>query len=135
MINFKNRINLYANISILLAEDNSLNRDMMIKVLDKMGYNNVTTVNDGDEAIQKYNENKYDILLLDNQMPNVSGIEVCKYIRMKNPTQTLIILTADPISFFSEDIQIMDDFCRKPIKMVDIDNLLQKWGEIIFKRT
>ena len=134
MIDFNLRKNQYANLSILLAEDNNLNRNMMVKILQKMGYNNLVVVNDGKEAIEKYNSFKFDLILLDNKMPNINGLDVCKYIREKDNEQIIIILSADPIEFFSNNEQeLINDFCRKPIKMLDIDIILQKWGKKLIK--
>jgi len=134
MIDFNLRKNQYANLSILLAEDNNLNRNMMVKILQKMGYDNLVVVNDGKEAIEKYNNFKFDLILLDNKMPNINGLDVCKYIREKDTDQIIIILSADPIEFFSNnEKELINDFCRKPIKMLDIDNILQKWGEKLIK--
>jgi len=134
MIDFNLRKNQYANLSILLAEDNNLNRNMMVKILQKMGYDNLVVVNDGKEAIEKYNNFKFDLILLDNKMPNINGLDVCKYIREKDTDQIIIILSADPIEFFSNnEKELINDFCRKPIKMLDIDIILQKWGKKLFK--
>lgn len=134
MIDFNLRKNKYANLSILLAEDNNLNRNMMVKILQKMGYDNLIVVNDGKEAIEKYNTFKFDLILLDNKMPNINGLDVCKYIRERDTEQIIIILSADPIDFFTNnEKELINDFCRKPIKMLDIDNILQKWGEKLIK--
>lgn len=71
-------------IKILIAEDVSYNLDMLVKMLDSIGYKNVDTCSDGLQAIEKIKNNKYNILLLDLKMPIKDGFEVASFIRENN---------------------------------------------------
>lgn len=73
------------DVSILVAEDNNFNSDILIKMLGTIGYNKVEIARDGSEAVnmidEKYKKNEpYNVLLLDLKMPVMNGIEVSEHI-------------------------------------------------------
>lgn len=80
---------------ILIAEDESSIRDFIVINLKRSGYEVVEAEN-GREAIDKYNEcaGDIDIALLDIMMPELDGLEVCKYLRKQSSTIGIIMLTA-----------------------------------------
>lgn len=80
---------------ILIAEDESSIRDFIVINLKRSGYEVIEAEN-GREAIEKYNEcnGDIDIVLLDIMMPEIDGLEVCKYLREQSSTVGIIILTA-----------------------------------------
>ena len=67
-------------LNILMAEDSELNREYMSFILEKAGHN-AHIVADGKEAIQAFEPGKYDLVILDIQMPDISGLETAKRIR------------------------------------------------------
>lgn len=80
---------------ILIAEDEASIRDFIVINLRRSGYKVIEAAN-GEEAIQKYNENinDIDVVILDIMMPGVDGLEVCKYIRNKSKRVGIVMLTA-----------------------------------------
>jgi len=83
--------------SILVADDNRTNRNIMSTVLEAAGHH-VTMVTDGDETIDALEEGQFDILLLDVNMPRLNGIDTCKMWRqIEGPRARLPIIgvTAD----------------------------------------
>ena len=80
---------------ILIAEDETAIRDFIVINLKRSGYEVVEAEN-GRQAIEKYNacDGDFDIALLDIMMPEVDGLEVCKYLRQKSSTIGIIMLTA-----------------------------------------
>ncbi len=80
---------------ILVAEDESAIRDFIVINLKRSGYD-VTEAENGRIAIEKYDEcdGDFDIALLDIMMPEIDGLEVCKYLRQKSSTIGIIMLTA-----------------------------------------
>lgn len=80
---------------ILIAEDESAIRDFIVINLKRSGYEVVEAEN-GRVAIEKYDEcnGDFDIALLDIMMPEVDGLEVCKYLRQKSRTIGIMMLTA-----------------------------------------
>ncbi len=80
---------------ILIAEDEAVIRDFIVINLRRSGYEVVEAEN-GRVAIEKYDEcnGDFDIALLDIMMPEVDGLEVCKYLRQKSSTLGIMMLTA-----------------------------------------
>ncbi len=80
---------------ILVAEDETAIREFVVINLKRSGYEVIEAEN-GREAIDKYNQcsGDVDIALLDIMMPEMDGLEVCKYLRQKSSTIGIIMLTA-----------------------------------------
>ncbi|MBR5233390.1 MAG: response regulator transcription factor [Clostridia bacterium] len=80
---------------VLIAEDEAVIRDFIVINLKRNGYEVVEAEN-GRVAIEKYDEcnGDFDIALLDIMMPEVDGLEVCKYLRQKSSTIGIMMLTA-----------------------------------------
>ena len=103
------------SISILVAEDDPNILTGLVDTLESEGYK-VTTASNGEEALGLFESDKYDLLLLDIMMPEVSGYDVCKQIRSKDENTPIIMLTAK-----SEEIDKVvglqlgaDDYISKP---------------------
>lgn len=108
---------------ILVAEDEQAIRDFVILNLNRAGYDVIATKN-GKEAIEKYEENNgsFDMALLDIMMPEVDGIQVCKYLRAKDNTIGIIMLTAktqemDKVTGFFVGA---DDYITKPFSISEL---------------
>lgn len=122
-----------SNMKILLAEDNTVNQIYLKHFLEKQGYK-ISLAENGKIAAEKFMEDEYNAILMDIQMPIMSGLDATKIIRdyeEKNCAKTtpILALTAsvthnDKEMFLNSG---MDYFCPKP---VDIANLLQILSEI-----
>jgi signal transduction histidine kinase/CheY-like chemotaxis protein len=113
-INFKNR-------KILLVEDNKANQ-MYMKVLFKKMNLEFNIANDGLEAIEAFKENKYDLILMDENMPNLNGMEATKRILSIEKEQSLkhtpiVALTANSLKGDREKFLKagLDEYLTKPI--------------------
>jgi len=96
-------------LNILVAEDNVFTATQYTRVLEKNGHK-VTIAKDGQECIEKYSSelsktefdsldrNPFDVVLLDNNMPRKSGVEVAKEILDKRPNQRIIFASAYDIN-------------------------------------
>ena len=83
--------------SVLVADDNRTNRQILATILEAAGHA-VTTVTDGDEALDALEEEQFDILLLDVNMPRLNGIEMCRMWRQIEGGRThlpIVGVTAD----------------------------------------
>ena len=80
---------------ILVAEDETAIREFIVINLIRSGYE-VVEAHNGREAVEKYEEcaGDFDIALLDIMMPEMDGLEVCKYLRQKSSTIGIVMLTA-----------------------------------------
>lgn len=120
----------YSDIKILLAEDNMINRKVVLKHLEKLGVKANVAV-DGVEAVNKAKNSDYDLILMDLHMPNLDGVGATKKIKSLNliNSPVIIALTA---SVMEEDrvrcLQAgMQDFLTKPIKSEDLQRILVKY--------
>ena len=114
-------------IRILLAEDNVINQRVATKMLEKYGYE-VDLANDGAEALAAIRNNRYDLVLMDIQMPELSGLEVTERVRSEGESCPIVALTANA---FEEDRQAclsvgMDAYISKPIRNETLDHVIQQ---------
>jgi CheY-like chemotaxis protein len=116
-------------LRILLAEDNVVNQRLTIRVLSKLGYKNIDIAQTGLEAIEKFNEQFYEVILMDVQMPEMDGLEATRLIRLKQYHQPVIIsMTANAMQ---DDREMclkagMDSYISKPIKLEELVGALIK---------
>ncbi|MEO7991302.1 MAG: two-component regulator propeller domain-containing protein [Chryseolinea sp.] len=118
-------------LRILIAEDNPINQKLAIRVLNKLGYQQIEVAQNGLEAVEKFNESFYDVILMDVQMPEMDGLEATRMIRLKHHLQPVIIsMTANAMQGDQEECikAGMDDYISKPIKLEIVVNLLEKWA-------
>lgn len=121
-------------LRILLAEDNPVNQKLTARVLSKLGYHQLDIAQTGLEALEKFEEQFYDIILMDVQMPEMDGLEASRMIRMKHYHQPVIIsMTANAMQSDREECinAGMDDYISKPVKFDILVSMLEKWGEAI----
>lgn len=81
---------------ILLAEDNSINQDVAVEILTKSGYECRVVVN-GKEAVKAVQEEEHDLVLMDCQMPVMSGLEATQLIRRAEKDGTIVRAAPIPI--------------------------------------
>jgi two-component system CheB/CheR fusion protein len=105
------------NIKVLVVEDIALNQLLMKTLLDDFGFEQEIAVN-GKIAIEKLQQKKYDIILMDLQMPEMNGFEATEYIRNNMKLNIPIIaLTADVTTVDLEKCKAvgMNDYIAKPV--------------------
>ena len=117
--------------SILLAEDNAVNQKLATKLLTKAGYR-VEIANNGKEALDIYlsSPEKYDVILMDIQMPELNGLETTKILRSKGFEQIPIIaMTANTMESDRKNCleSGMNDYISKPIRREVVFQILKKW--------
>lgn len=118
---------------ILLAEDNITNQDLVITLLNKMGYK-IDAVENGRKVLEMLDRKKYDIILMDIQMPVMNGLEATKIICERYPEHErpkIIAITANAMAGDRERYLNagMVDYLPKPIKFKDVQSVLIKWGK------
>ncbi|MEO5684700.1 MAG: two-component regulator propeller domain-containing protein [Chitinophagaceae bacterium] len=117
-------------LRILIAEDNPINQQLAMIVLTKMGYEPELAEN-GQQAVDKQQDEQYDIILMDVQMPEMDGMEAARVIRGKQKVQPIIIaMTANAMQGDREDClgAGMNDYICKPFKPQDIAAMIVKWA-------
>ncbi|RYY29915.1 MAG: response regulator [Sphingobacteriaceae bacterium] len=113
---------------ILIAEDNLINQKLIIRVLNKLGYEPVLAGN-GLEVLEKLNETFYDLIFMDISMPEMDGMEATRLIRTGFEKQPLIIaMTANAMAQDKEACLKagMDEYISKPFKIDELMLLMEK---------
>ncbi|HAQ21063.1 MAG TPA: response regulator [Prolixibacteraceae bacterium] len=111
------------NLKILLAEDDKINQRIMILTFRHMGVK-CDIASNGKEALEMYQQNLYNLILMDMQMPVMNGLEASRQIRAfeKETGQInrvfIVALTGNDISDKKEECLEagMDDFMEKPLQ-------------------
>ncbi len=116
----------------LIADDYTANQEMLQEMLELLGFR-VDVAGDGAQALQLYQENHYDIILMDIEMPLKNGYEVTHEIRKAEGSKkhTLILaLTANTMAGDKEKCLAagMDGYLSKP---TEIKRLRQKLSELL----
>ena len=75
-------------MNVLIADDEKSMLKILSTYFEREGLN-VITANNGDEALKKFHSNKIDLAILDWMMPEISGIEVCEYIKANSNIKVL----------------------------------------------
>jgi CheY-like chemotaxis protein len=113
------------NASVLLVEDNIINQKIVVLNLEKI-VKNIDIATNGKEALDKFGTSKYDIILMDVQMPVMDGILATKKIReiesSTNSFTPIIAITANAMSGDRETCLAvgMDDYISKPFQVGEL---------------
>lgn len=119
-------------VRILVAEDSPLNQQVALKQLEKLGYQ-TDAVSDGSQVLEALARCSYDIILMDCQMPEMSGYEATWQIRNQekerpqDPTEgariQIIAMTANTQADSREKCLAagMDDFINKPVQLPELE--------------
>jgi osomolarity two-component system sensor histidine kinase TcsA len=106
-----------ASANILVVEDNVINQNVVRRILKRLGYKNIQVANDGVEGVEKYKAGKFDVILMDIQMPNMDGYDATRAIREMNKDIPIIAMTANALQGDAEKcLQAgMNDYIAKPV--------------------
>ena len=123
------------DVSILLAEDNVINQKVTSIILNKKGFD-VEIAENGQIAIDKFMCNNYDIILMDVQMPLMSGIQATKEIRRyeeENRIEKGVYIVAVTANALKEDREKcinagMNDYVSKPFNIDSIDKVFENYN-------
>lgn len=116
-------------LSILLAEDNLVNKKLAITFLEKLGYNPDWAPN-GQDAYQMTEANGYDVILMDLHMPVMDGLTATKKIRKMLPPEDQPMIVALTANAMKEDRDIclkagMNEYISKPFSVADLVRVLE----------
>ena len=118
-------------LKILLAEDNVTNQKLAVTILNKQGHQ-VTVAGDGRQAIEYFEREGFDLVLMDMQMPDLDGLEATAAIRkigQRTGIQVPIIaVTANAMIGDREQCLKagMDDYLSKPLRAADLSTMIQR---------
>ncbi len=117
-------------LEVLLAEDNAVNQKVALRFLERLGYRAEAVAN-GLETVTALENRRYDLVLMDLQMPEMDGFEATRQIRARLPADRqpkIIALTANAMQGDRELCVAagMDDHISKPVKMHEIAAAIRK---------
>ncbi len=109
---------------ILLVDDEEGNRNVLERMLRKMGYTKILSAANGQECLEKFDEEHPDLVLLDLKMPNLDGFDVMRQLKADNENDYLpiLVLTAqlDRETRLAALKSGAKDFITKPIELPEI---------------
>ena len=122
----------FAGRRILLAEDNQTNRQVAIGILEQYGFS-IKAVDNGREAVEALQEELFDLVLMDVQMPILDGLEATRQIRnLESEGKRCIPVIALTAHAMSSDRRMcldsgMDDYVSKPLDPSQLLATMEKW--------
>jgi CheY-like chemotaxis protein len=125
----------YAKIRVLVAEDNKINRKVMQRMLDRLGLQHVDIVENGQEAVDREASQRYDVILMDMQMPVMDGLEATRRIVARprllgsaDVAPKIFFVTAHALDVFQAQAEAAggDGFISKPLNLQKIESLFSQ---------
>jgi two-component system cell cycle response regulator DivK len=110
---------------ILIVEDNDLNMKLLHDLLEAKGYATLQT-KDGREALKLARQHRPDLILMDIQLPEVSGLEVTRWIKADDDLTTIPIIAVTAFAMKGDEEKIREGGCEAYIaKPISVTNFLQ----------
>jgi len=126
------------HLRILLVEDNPVNQTVAVKMLEKVGHTLIVAAN-GQEALDYFDRERFDIILMDVQMPVMGGLEATQAIRAREARRSwaaggmwrstpIVAMTAHAMQGDRDRCLMagMDDYIAKPIKPVELHAVIER---------
>lgn len=111
--------------TILIVEDNELNMKLFHDLIEAQGYN-VLTTRDGMEALKLARAHRPDLILMDIQLPEISGLEVSKWIKEDDRLRDIPIIAVTAFAMKGDEDRIRDGGCEAYIaKPISVTHFLE----------
>ncbi len=111
--------------TVLVVEDNELNMKLFHDLLEAHGYNILQT-KDGMDALRIAREHKPDLILMDIQLPEVSGLEVTKWIKEDDDLKSIPVIAVTAFAMKGDEEKIREGGCEAYIaKPISVTNFLE----------
>jgi two-component system cell cycle response regulator DivK len=115
---------------VLIVEDNELNMKLFHDLLDAHGYETLQT-RDGIEALEIARVNRPDLILMDIQLPEVSGLEVTKWIKEDDSLRSIPVIAVTAFAMKGDEEKIREGGCEayisKPISVTQFLETVQRF--------
>jgi len=124
---------------ILLVEDNRSNQMVATRMLQRLGCSQIDHAENGEEALEKLESSRYDLVFLDCQMPVLDGFTTVRRLREReregNPTQ-IVAMTAYIMKGIKELCltEGMDDYISKPFKINSLRAVFERWRYRVYQQ-
>lgn len=122
--------NLDPNLKVLVIDDFATMRKIEKNILGQLGIKNVDEADDGSTALPKMQANHYDIVLLDWNMPNMTGLELLKAMRAEDGLKNVpvIMVTAESLkdNVIAAAQAGVNDYVVKPFTAATLEEKMKK---------
>jgi signal transduction histidine kinase/CheY-like chemotaxis protein len=114
---------------ILVAEDNPINQLVVLELAKRIGYHDITVVDNGQEAVEAVQNAHFDLILMDCRMPVLDGYAAAEKIRALGVLIPIIAVTANASLSDQEKCRSlgMNDYLTKPISLTHLRETLARW--------
>jgi CheY-like chemotaxis protein len=121
-----------SNAPILVVDDRESNVSLLEQILSEEGYTRITTTTNSQEVCALHLRNRYDLILLDLQMPGMDGFQVMDGLRANESERYLpvIVLTAQPAHRLRALRAGARDFISKPFELVEVTTRIHNMLEV-----
>ncbi len=118
------------NLKVLVVDDFATMRKIEKNILSQLGIKNVDEADDGSTALPKIQQNKYDVILMDWNMPQMSGLELLKAVRSDPNTKNvpIVMVTAEALkdNIVAAAQAGVNDYVVKPFTAAVLEDKLKK---------
>jgi two-component system cell cycle response regulator DivK len=115
---------------VLIVEDNDLNMKLFNDLLEAHGYRTLQT-NDGVEALRMARQHRPDLILMDIQLPEVSGLEVTKWLKEDDDLRSIPIIAVTAFAMKGDEEKIREGGCEayiaKPISVASFMSTVERF--------
>jgi DNA-binding response OmpR family regulator len=121
-------------MKILFVEDD-IQLSKAIETFLKIKKHEVEVVHDGEIAIDSIDTRAYDLYILDINLPHVSGVEIARYIRQKDKSSIIIMITAalELDNFIKAHENGCDEYLKKPFHLEELEIIINKHTALEFQ--
>jgi two-component system cell cycle response regulator DivK len=114
---------------VLIVEDNELNMKLFEDLLGAHGYDTIKT-RDGGQVLDMARSQKPDLIIMDIQLPEVSGLEVTQWLKSDNELKAIPVIAVTAFAMKGDEEKIRqggcEDYVSKPISITDFMLVVQK---------
>src|SRR5712672_1932096 len=116
--------------TVLIVEDNELNLRLLSDILEYHGYT-VFTTRPGEPALELARQHRPDLILLDIQLPDISGMEAARRLKADDQTRTTPIIAVTAFAMSGDEAKILasgcDAYVSKPFNVIEFITLVERW--------
>ena len=116
--------------TVLIVEDNELNLKLLNDVLEYHGYT-VFTTRLGEPALELARQHSPDLILMDIQLPDISGMEATRRLKADEQTRTIPIIAVTAFAMSGDEAKVLasgcDAYVSKPFNVVEFLRLVERW--------
>ncbi|HYD17039.1 MAG TPA: response regulator [Patescibacteria group bacterium] len=117
---------------VMIVEDNELNMKLFDDLLGAHGYETIKT-RDGTKVMDMARANRPDLIVMDIQLPEVSGLDVTKWLKADPDLKSIPVIAVTAFAMKGDEEKIRqggcEDYVSKPISIIDFMKVVQKYLE------